>query len=106
MSKQKMLATITAVASLGVLGGCATPYPVGMIYTAEKLPYHATSIGSRPHKVGTAECTSILSLIATGDCSIETAKRNGSITKVHHIDWDANNILGVYGKYKTVVYGE
>ncbi|MBN2701406.1 MAG: TRL-like family protein [Methylohalobius sp. ZOD2] len=97
---------IATIAGLGLLGGCATPYPTGVAFTDTKLPIHATSLGDRPHKTGVAECTSILSLIATGDCSIEAAKLNGDITKVHHVDWDAHNILGIYGKYKVMVYGE
>ena len=51
-------------------------------------------------------CTSILSMVATGDASIEAAMKNGGITKVHHVDWQAKNILGIYGEFKTTVYGE
>ena len=36
-----------------------------------------------------------LSWIAIGDCSIEAAKKNDSITKVNTLDWDAKNILGI-----------
>ncbi len=41
-----------------------------------------------------------------GDASIDAAKRNGKITKVHHVDWQVENILGIIGKYKVIVYGE
>jgi len=57
-------------------------------------------------KVGTSEATSILGMVATGDASIEAAKNNGGITKVSHVDFNSDNILGVYGKYTTTVYGE
>ncbi|MCP4115538.1 MAG: TRL-like protein family [Desulfobacteraceae bacterium] len=86
--------------------GCATPYPVGSFYTGLKLPVAVTANKGIAPKVGTAECTSILSIIATGDASIETAKKNGGITKVHHVDWDVENILGIIGRYKVTVYGE
>ena len=88
------------------LTGCATSMPVGGIYTDLKLPVTATSDGGGTVKVGTAECMSVLALVATGDCSIEAAKKNGGITKVYHVDWEANNILGIIGKYKVVVHGE
>jgi hypothetical protein len=31
---------------------------------------------------------------------------NGGITKVHHIDQQITNILGVVATYKIIVYGE
>jgi hypothetical protein len=32
--------------------------------------------------------------------------RNGGITRIHHVDHETSNILGVYAKYTTIVYGE
>jgi hypothetical protein len=32
--------------------------------------------------------------------------KNGGITKIHYIDWDVKNILGIIGTYKVTVYGE
>ena len=57
-------------------------------------------------KVGVAECTSILALVATGDASIEAAAKNGNIKEIKYVDWHVENILGVYGKYTTTVYGD
>ncbi|GFO56623.1 TRL family protein [Geomonas sp. Red276] len=88
----------------GMLSGCASSVPVGALYTELKLPITATSTPGK--KEGTAECESILSLVATGDCSIETAKKNGGITRVSAVDWEVKNILGIIGKYKVKVYGE
>lgn len=87
------------------LSGCATPYPSGIVYTDVKFPLMATSNASS-EKVGTSECKSYFFLFATGDASIEAAMKNGGITKIHHIDWDAYNVLGIYGRYKVTVYGE
>ena len=92
--------------AVGLLTGCATPYPVGTLYTELSLPVTATANDGASPKMGTAECTSILSLVATGDASIEAAKKQGGITEVHHVDWYAENILGIIGKYKVVVYGK
>jgi len=88
----------------GLLSGCAASYPYGGLYTQMKLPVTATS-NAASQKVGTAMCTSVLSMVATGDCSIDAAKKNGHIQKVSHVDWDAKNILGLYGEYKVTVYG-
>ncbi len=100
----KVIASGILVAALG-LGGCATSMPYGGLYTNLKLPITATS-NHRGMKSGTATCQSVLGLIAQGDCSIETAMKNGHISKVTHVDWDANNILGIIGNYKLTVYGE
>ncbi|MDD4099352.1 MAG: TRL-like family protein [Lentisphaeria bacterium] len=93
------------VAAVGLLSGCATSFPVGSIFTEVSLPVAVTSQGSYS-KVGRAQCESILGLVAIGDASIEQACKNGNITKIHHVDWKARNILGVIGKYECVVYGE
>lgn len=56
-------------------------------------------------KVGEATATGIVG-VALGDASIETAMKNGGITKVHHVDMKVMSILMVYVKYTTTVYGE
>jgi hypothetical protein len=56
-------------------------------------------------RIGRATATGIL-LVAWGDASISAAMRNGGITRVHHVDHETMNIMGVYAKYTTIVYGE
>jgi len=100
------LVSVLAVVALAVLcSGCATPYPVGTLFTEVSLPVAATP-NAVSTKVGTAKCTSILTWVATGDASLEAAKKNGGITKVSHVDWKAKNFLGIYGEYTVTVYGE
>ena len=87
-----------------LLSACASSYPVGSIYTKVSLPVGATS-NAKGKKVGEASCKSILAMVAIGDCSIAAAKKNGNITSVTCMDWDAENILGIIGNYKLKVYG-
>lgn len=101
---KKLLMTGLVSASL-MLGGCATSMPVGSLLTSVNLPVTATGNKGESTKVGEASCTSILVLVATGDCSIDAAKKDGGITSVNHVDWKANNILGIIGNYKVVVHG-
>ncbi|MBN2297127.1 MAG: TRL-like family protein [Deltaproteobacteria bacterium] len=96
----------TMVAALFLINGCATPVPVGVVYTELKLPITATGESGKNLKVGTAECISVLGLVATGDASIQEAMDDGGITKISHIDWEVKNILGILGRYKVVVYGQ
>lgn len=102
----KKLGFVLTVCVIFMLMGCATIIPIGNIYTAAKLPVTATSNSGTSLKTGEAQCTSILGMVAFGDCSIDTAKKNGGITKVFHVDWDVKNILGIYGTYKVIVSGE
>jgi hypothetical protein len=88
-----------------IFNGCAGSHPAGFIITDVKLPVQATSNNGSYSKTGEASCKSILAIVASGDCSIETAKKNGGITKVHHVDWHAKDTLG-FGTFKVVVYGD
>ena len=102
----KKLGIVVALLAVAMLAGCAAPFPHGLLYTDLKLPVDVTGNGGKAPKIGTAECTSVLALFATGDCSIEAARKQGGINKIHHVDWDVNNVLGIVGSYKVVVYGE
>jgi hypothetical protein len=98
---------VLAVVTAALLGGCAAGMsPVtGFLYTDVKGPAGATS-NAGSTKVGTTECTSILGLVGMGDCSIETAAKNGKISKIHHVDFHTTSILGIYAKVEITVYGE
>lgn len=100
----KMRHLVGTLAIAGLISGCASPMPMGGIYTELKLPLAAT--GTPGKKEGVATCQSVLSLVATGDCSIAAAKKNGGISKVSAVDWEARSILGLFGEYKVHVYGE
>ena len=57
-------------------------------------------------KEGKSESQNILGLINTGDCSVTEAMKAGGITKIHHVDIQTVNYLGLFGKTITHVYGE
>ena len=102
---KKTLGLASLLLAVFLLTGCATIYPVGSLYSGVKLPVNATS-NSSYSKVGKASCISVLTLIAAGDASIEAASKDGGITKIHHVDWETKNILGIIGTYTTTVYGD
>ncbi len=101
---KKVLTSIAMLAAV-VMTGCASTYPTAMLYQNLKMPVAATG-EARGSKIGTAECTSILGLVATGDASINTAAKNGGITNISHVDWEVENILGIIGTYRCTVYGD
>jgi hypothetical protein len=90
-----------------VLTGCAAVGhgPVTAPITLDLKGPVAVGSATGSSKIGRSEAWGIL-VYATGDASISTAMRNGGITRVHHVDHETLNILGVYAKYTTIVYGE
>lgn len=91
----------------GFMSSCAfTSAPlVGLLYTDVKAPMAVTS-NTGSTKVGTAKATGILGIVATGDASVEAASRSAGITKIHHVDYQATSILGIYATFTVMVYGE
>jgi hypothetical protein len=57
-------------------------------------------------KVGTAKANVILGLTFGGDYGIQTAAKNGGITKVSTVDVKHKNILFLFMSYQTIVTGE
>jgi hypothetical protein len=91
---------------LALFTGCATQVPVGFILIDNTLPLQVGDAAAKSTKVGTATSQSYVGMIAVGDSSIETAAKNGGITKINHVDWKVKNMLGLIGEYTTTVYGE
>ncbi|OGS07787.1 MAG: hypothetical protein A2204_03080, partial [Elusimicrobia bacterium RIFOXYA1_FULL_47_7] len=88
------------------VSGCATvAAPVnGGLYMNVKGPL-AVSGNPTGTKMGTAECVSILGIVATGDASIQAAAKSAGITKIHHVDYKSTSILGLYSSFTVEVYG-
>lgn len=91
-----------------VLGasGCATMQSPagGLLVTATQGPVSASG-GPAGNRVGEACASSILGLVAIGDASIDTARRNGGIAEVTSVDRSYLQILFFYGRSCTIVRG-
>lgn len=94
---------LMVVAFCILLTGCASYIPVGAFYNQGKQGIQDNN--EPTPKTGRACINSFLAFVATGDASVEAAKRNGGITKVATIDYEVNNVLGFIGEYCTVVRG-
>ena len=78
---------------------------VGTIFTQVKGPVEVSDNAVAASKMGYSEANGILG-IATGDASIHAAMSQGGLSKVHHVDVEVMNVLSIYGRVKTVVWGE
>ena len=96
-----------ALPCAALLAGCAAVGhgPVTAPITIDMKGPVSVGPAAGSAKIGRSEAWGIL-LYATGDASISAAMRHGGITRVHHVDHETMNILGIYAKYTTVVYGE
>ena len=93
-----------------LLAGCmVAPVmpPSGMIYTGTTAPLdldlNNTDLGT---KHGRADASSILGLFAWGNAGVSAAAQAGGITKIKHADYEQMNVLGIYQRYTTIVYGD
>lgn len=108
----KSFMLLTLIAPLFLLSSCSvlSPSPImGGFYQNVKFPGMVATVqndGALGSKVGTAQATSILGVVAIGDAGIQEAARNAGITRISHIDIRTTSILGVYGTYVVYVYGE
>lgn len=86
-----------------VLAGAATAMLASCSLT---LPVAATSnpVGS---KVGTATASGFFGMLFFGaDASIQSAAKNGNISKISTVDLKMNNVLNILTSYETIVTGE
>lgn len=94
---------ITLVVLLSVLllfSGCA--------FVNIKTPFDTdldnTEFGS---KRGTAQAYSLLWLVSWGDASYAAAAKNGGIKVMKHADQEMQQVLlGIYTRWRVVVYGD
>lgn len=106
---KKLLLSLALVAGLGLNACIVAPVvpPIGIAFTEINAPldvdFDQTKITTRS---GMSESMSILGLVALGDASAKAAADNGTLKQIHHADYEYFNVLGVYQRYRTVVYGE
>lgn len=101
---EKVLSLLAATALLTSCASVKSPL-TGFLYNGTKAPVAVTEnpLGT---KKGEATAISVLGWVAVGDASVQTAARSAGITKISHVDEESTGILGLFAKYKVVVYGE
>ena len=93
MRKLKMFAVAFVAAVM--LSGCALT-----------LPVNATGL-TIGEKVGTAKATGYFgSLFFNADASIQSAAKNGGITRISTVDLKVTSLLGIIVTFETIVTGQ
>ena len=99
--------------ALFLLAGClGSGYPIGVIYNGTSMPHQmdrmeATGPGRTGDRFGQACATGIMGAVAWGDASLDAAKKAGSITEVHSVEFKPTVVaLGIYYQACTVVHGK
>ena len=102
----KLLLCALAVVGLVALSGCVMAHgPVTAGITVDVKGPVAMGDAKGGTKVGISHAEGII-LFGFGDASISAAMKSGGITRVCHVDNETMNILGIYCKYQTIVYGD
>ena len=103
----KPLCLTLVLAAGALLPACvATPVGPGIVYTGVKAPLEATASTSPSTKAGKSKASQVLGIAAWGDATIQTAAKAAGITIIHHVDYEAFSVLGVYSSFEVTVYGD
>lgn len=97
----RLLLSTAALAASLLLSGCY----MNVVTPTPNLTVRLEA--NSPARSGTATCTEVLWNFAFGDCSINAALRNGSLSRVHHVDSKTKVIFyGLYSELTITAYGE
>ena len=101
-----MIARLLLVLLVSALGlqtaGCVYSHAgPGLLYMNVKGPLGPAE-GSPGGSTGSACAVNVFGLVAAGDATIDTAKRNGGVSSAETVEYHSTNILG-YGTFCTVV---
>ena len=105
----KKMGLFILLMSMCMVVGCASPYSQGVIYSKIDVPMcspddaSGLQIGS---KTGTSQMVNYCGYVAIGDASVQTAAKNGGITKVKTMDVHFDSILGIINTTTTTITGD
>jgi hypothetical protein len=87
--------------------------PIGLAFANQRAPltldFDETRLGS---KHATASVLYVYEPLLTsislawGDASLAAAAANGGISKIHYVDYEVLNVLGVFVQFTVHVYGD
>ncbi len=102
-----LLCALAVVGMMVAMGGCCFPQGpvVSGLMIDQKGPVSMGEFSVKSLKEGRSKAAGVI-LVAWGDASIGTAMKDAGITRIHHVDCEVLNVLGIYARYETIVYGD
>jgi hypothetical protein len=104
--KVKIAIVISSVTLLSMLGTTNATINHGQYLTVVGEPQTATELDLKSMKSASSTNTSILSLIAMGDSSIDTVAKKAGISKIHYIDKQTFSLWFLFNTETFTIYGE
>ena len=103
----RVLLCLATLAAVILAAGCTMPLAPVMagLVIDQKGPVAGFDNNTASTRVGRSQAQGVI-LVGFGDASIRTAAASAGITKIHHVDSNTLNVLGIYSKFETIVYGE
>jgi hypothetical protein len=113
MVKSALKVAIAGLVASTIFGCAGWGYPSGSLYTGGQVPnaqvlnrLEVGGPGKTGDKKGESCLTGFLNAVATGDASLDSAKKAGGITEIHSVELHYTNILGLYVQACTEVHGK
>ena len=105
MEKKKIVGM--ALICAGLCGCVSAPFqpPCGML-SATRAPLSTDGNWKAGLKSGEASAKCVLGLYAWGDCSVTAAAREGGLKRVDYLDYEYDNVIGIWQKVTVTAYGE
>ena len=104
---KRLMIVLALACVLSMALGCVITPSMGVM-SAVMVTKSAGEIGDTDvgmSKTGKSQTEGII-LVAFGDGSIKAACDAGGITRIHHVDTEVLNVIGIYGRKTITVYGE
>jgi len=102
----KMIACF-ALLAIGAAGCLCAPFqPPPAIVADYSAPLSTEGNWKTGSKTGKAEAICVLGIVATGDCSLNAAIKDGGLKSVSYADYDYFNVLGIYQRVTVKVVGD
>ena len=98
---------LSIVCLFACLTGCASAGGgrLGFALIGSNIEGQMATTETNASKTGEACASNILGIVASGDASIDAAKKNGGITKVSSVDFKNTNTFLIYAQTCTIVKG-
>ena len=100
-NSRRTLAAFVLVLALPTIGCVYSHAGPGLLYMDVQGPL-GKSDGDAAGRSGKACANNILGLVAAGDATIDTAKKNGGVGDARTVEYHSRNVIG-FGTFCTVV---